>query len=176
MSGPPAHGGPRGNLPTRPSAPPIPCLGLACRCRRRRGRRLPQAPLSPRKPHFRFFRMRRMLPPLVGCFSRRSAGRDQQPPSDASTPACTARRQPQQATLSPARAAPTRESGGCPPPGFFSLYGGSVSLTLESGSAGPAQPPGTSQTSTLGPDSRPNWSVPIWLLSPYLLPSPIVAC
>ena len=93
MSGPPAHGGPRGNFAlTRPSAPPYPAWALARRCRRRRGRRLPQAPLSPRKPHFRF-RMRRMLPALVGCFSRRSAGRDQQPPSDASTPACTARRQ-----------------------------------------------------------------------------------
>ena len=87
MSGPPAHGGPRGNFAlTRPSAPPCPAWALACRCRRRRRcRRLPQAPLSPRKPHFRF-RMRRMLPPLIGCFSRRSAGWDQQPPSDARYP------------------------------------------------------------------------------------------
>lgn len=86
MSGPSAHGGPGSNFAlTRPSAPPYPAWALARRCRRSRCRRLPQAPLSPRKPHFRF-RMRRMLPPLIGCFSRRSAGRDQQPPSNARYP------------------------------------------------------------------------------------------
>lgn len=78
MSGPPAHGEPRDRFAlTGPSAPPCPASASArrCCCRRRR-RRLPQAPVSPRKPHFRF-RMLLTMPSLIGCFSRRSAGRDQ---------------------------------------------------------------------------------------------------
>ena len=71
MSGPPAHGEPRGRFAlTGPSEAPYPASAFSRRCFRRR---LPQAPLSPRKPHFRF----RTLPSLIGCFSRRSAGWDQ---------------------------------------------------------------------------------------------------
>lgn len=78
MSGPPAHGESLGRFAlTGPWAPPCPARASARRCRRRRcRRRLLQAPLSPRKPHFRF-RTLRTLPSLIGCFSRRFAGRDQ---------------------------------------------------------------------------------------------------
>lgn len=77
MSGPPAHGEPRGRFAlTGPSAPPCPASASARRCCRRRCRCLPQAPGSPRKPHFRF-RTLRTLPSLIGCFSRLSAGWDQ---------------------------------------------------------------------------------------------------
>lgn len=123
MSGPPAHGGPRGNFAlTRPSAPPYPARALVLRCRAaaafRRLRCLHGNLTSASEcaACCPLWLAASLVGPRGGTNSRPQMLVPQHAPQDVSS---------QQATLSPARAAPTRESGGCPPPGFFSLYGGS---------------------------------------------------